>query len=300
MCRRKSAYSSVATGSWIEQGPAMTASRSSVPLRICVTARRPARGVVADAAESGSTLATASGVTTSSAPAIRVFTRSDTSTGSPSTWPSCSRTSGSSWARVASISRFTRPCTSSSRSAMRLDSSSTDSAGMSLGSGGTAPSYADEGRTLRNAVRRPAAPSPSVGGVEQSDRAVAEVGHEQTPSVRGDGHAGRAVAGRDPSRDDARLRVDDGDGAVVDVGGVEAAAVRSPGDILGACSYVRRGQDDLVTGRVDDRGVAADVVDHREAGPVRRELQAVRSLPHGDGPGDAVVPEVQAGHHVGE
>jgi hypothetical protein len=74
MRRRKPAYSSVATGSWIEQGPAMTASRPSAPPMMSVMARRPARVVVADAAESGRTVATASGVTTTVSPAIRVFT----------------------------------------------------------------------------------------------------------------------------------------------------------------------------------------------------------------------------------
>ena len=62
----------------------MTASRPSAPLTMSVIARRPARVVAADAAESGRTVATASGVTTTVRPAIRVFTRPDRSAGSAS------------------------------------------------------------------------------------------------------------------------------------------------------------------------------------------------------------------------
>jgi hypothetical protein len=80
----KPAYSSVAAGSWIEHGPAMTASRSSAPPTMSVIARRPSRVVAAEAADSGSTVATASGVTTMLSPSIRVFPRPETSTASGS------------------------------------------------------------------------------------------------------------------------------------------------------------------------------------------------------------------------
>src|SRR3954453_11879367 len=78
---RNPAYSSVAAGAWIEQGPAMTASRGAAPGRVAGTARRPARVVAADAADTGSTVATASGVTTTLRPSIRVLTSPSRSTG---------------------------------------------------------------------------------------------------------------------------------------------------------------------------------------------------------------------------
>ena len=92
----------------MEHGPAMTASRPSSPLMMSATARRPARVVATDTAESGRTVATASGVTTMLRPAIRVFTSPVRSTGAASSRPSSRRTSGSSSAWVASICAFTR------------------------------------------------------------------------------------------------------------------------------------------------------------------------------------------------
>ena len=62
----------------------MTASRPSAPPTMSVTARRPARVVAADAADSGRTVATASGVTTTSSPTMRVFVSPARSAGSGS------------------------------------------------------------------------------------------------------------------------------------------------------------------------------------------------------------------------
>src|SRR3954451_3576990 len=126
----KPAYSSAAAGSWIEHGPAMTASRSSAPVTTSATARRPARVVAADAADNGTTVATAAGVTTTLSPVIREFTRSARPTSAACSTPSERWTPGSSSASAASICPFTRVCTSSRESAIRVATSRIWSAGM--------------------------------------------------------------------------------------------------------------------------------------------------------------------------
>src|SRR3954453_10924676 len=125
----KPAYSSAATGSWMEHGPAMTAKRSSRPLTMSVMARRPARVVVAEAADSGTTVATVAGVTTTLRPVILVFTRPERSTSFARSTPSRCCTAGSRSANAASICPFTRVWTSSRWSAIRVATSRIWSAG---------------------------------------------------------------------------------------------------------------------------------------------------------------------------
>src|SRR3954451_18536984 len=125
----KPAYSSAAAGSWMEHGPAMTAKRSSRPLTMSVMARRPARVVVAEAADSGTTVATVAGVTTTLRPVILVFTRPERSTSFARSTPSRCCTAGSSSANAASICPFTRVWTPSRWSAIRVATSRIWSAG---------------------------------------------------------------------------------------------------------------------------------------------------------------------------
>ena len=103
-----------------------------------VTARRPARVVAAEAAGSGTTVATAAGVTTTLRPVIRALTRSpQVDVVRRRSTPSRRGTPGSSSASVASICPFTRVWTSSSWSAIRVAASRSWSAGMRSAGMGT-------------------------------------------------------------------------------------------------------------------------------------------------------------------
>ena len=102
--RGSPAYSSVAAGSWIEHGPAMTASRSSAPPTTSVTARRPARVVATDAAgqrdDGGDRLR---GDDDAEPGDPRVDQAGRGRPARTSARPSCRRTAGSSSVCVASI-----------------------------------------------------------------------------------------------------------------------------------------------------------------------------------------------------